>query len=217
MLRVYKCRRWITHHFSLPNLRTITILSHQSRFRWRWFLAHLDQTSSLTFYTCQSFSIWIWLNVDSYGLLLNQYWNFLKRYPVSRVRLCCELCTIVATVSSDKEQNRACVRTWSLLLRVWQVPPDFYIPDFDEDEQNPDERVDRKWKLIKFTRTCTFFFPFILLVHAFRRWEFSSAFDCFSFQNLWKSFAEHTRDKQIQRDDEYYDGDNDNDQNMDDS
>lgn len=28
--------------------------------------------------------------------------------------------------------------------------------------------------------------------------------------------AEHTRDKQIQRDDEYYDGDNDNDQNMDD-
>lgn len=26
-----------------------------------------------------------------------------------------------------------------------QVPPDFYIPDFDEDEQNPDERMDRKW------------------------------------------------------------------------
>lgn len=25
-----------------------------------------------------------------------------------------------------------------------QVPPDFYIPDFDEDEQNPDERIDRK-------------------------------------------------------------------------
>lgn len=27
---------------------------------------------------------------------------------------------------------------------IWQVPPDFYIPDFDEDEQDPDERVDRK-------------------------------------------------------------------------
>lgn len=25
-----------------------------------------------------------------------------------------------------------------------QVPPDFYIPDFDEDEQNPDERLDRE-------------------------------------------------------------------------
>lgn len=25
-----------------------------------------------------------------------------------------------------------------------QVPPDFYIPDFDEDEQNPDERINRK-------------------------------------------------------------------------
>ncbi|XP_014619624.1 histone deacetylase 9 isoform X2 [Glycine max] len=45
------------------------------------------------------------------------------------------------------------------------VPPDFYIPEFDEDEQNPDERLDQ-----------------------------------------------HTQDKHIQRDDEYYDGDNDNDQ-----
>lgn len=27
-----------------------------------------------------------------------------------------------------------------------QVPPDLYIPDYDEDEQNPDERIDRKWK-----------------------------------------------------------------------
>lgn len=27
-----------------------------------------------------------------------------------------------------------------------QVPPDFYIPEFDEDEQNPDERIDRKEK-----------------------------------------------------------------------
>ncbi|GMN56285.1 hypothetical protein TIFTF001_025405 [Ficus carica] len=54
-------------------------------------------------------------------------------------------------------------------VQMQEVPPDFYIPDFDEDEQNPDERVDQ-----------------------------------------------HTRDKQIQRDDEYYDGDNDNDQNMDD-
>jgi len=28
-----------------------------------------------------------------------------------------------------------------------QVPPDFYIPDFDEDELDPDERVDRKWNI----------------------------------------------------------------------
>jgi histone deacetylase 1/2 len=33
-----------------------------------------------------------------------------------------------------------------------QVPPDFYIPDFDEDLQNPDERIDRKEN---------FFLPFI--------------------------------------------------------
>lgn len=29
-------------------------------------------------------------------------------------------------------------------------------------------------------------------------------------------YSEHTQDKQIQRDDEYYDGDNDNDHNMED-
>lgn len=29
--------------------------------------------------------------------------------------------------------------------------------------------------------------------------------------------SEHTQDKQIQRDDEYYDGDNDNDQHMEDA
>ncbi|CAI0398228.1 unnamed protein product [Linum tenue] len=49
-------------------------------------------------------------------------------------------------------------------VQMQEVPPDFYIPDFDEDEQNPDERMDQ-----------------------------------------------HTQDKQIQRDDEYYNGDNDND------
>ncbi|KAI9195008.1 hypothetical protein LWI28_010780 [Acer negundo] len=49
-------------------------------------------------------------------------------------------------------------------VQMQEVPPDFYIPDFDEDEQNPDERIDQ-----------------------------------------------HTQDKQIQRDDEYYEGDNDND------
>ncbi|MBA0587596.1 histone deacetylase 9 isoform X3 [Gossypium hirsutum] len=53
-------------------------------------------------------------------------------------------------------------------VQMQEVPPDFYIPDFDEDEQNADERMDQ-----------------------------------------------HTQDKQIQRDDEYYDGDNDNDHNMD--
>ncbi|XP_057781937.1 histone deacetylase 9 isoform X1 [Salvia miltiorrhiza] len=55
-------------------------------------------------------------------------------------------------------------------VQMQEVPPDFYIPDFDEDEQNPDERVNR-----------------------------------------------HMQDKQVQRDDEYYEGDNDNDQNNDDS
>ncbi|CAL9191480.1 unnamed protein product [Musa hybrid cultivar] len=54
-------------------------------------------------------------------------------------------------------------------VQMQEVPPDFYIPEFDEDEQNPDERVDQ-----------------------------------------------HTTDKQIQRDDEYYEGDNDNDHNMED-
>lgn len=27
---------------------------------------------------------------------------------------------------------------------LMQVPPDFYIPDIDEDEQNPDERMNRE-------------------------------------------------------------------------
>lgn len=30
------------------------------------------------------------------------------------------------------------------IFYLMQVPPDFYIPDFDEDEQNPDERMDRE-------------------------------------------------------------------------
>nr|XP_043609386.1 histone deacetylase 9 isoform X2 [Erigeron canadensis] len=55
-------------------------------------------------------------------------------------------------------------------VQMQEVPPDFYIPDFDEDENNPDERNDQR-----------------------------------------------TQDRQIQRDDEYYEGDNDNDHNMDDS
>nr|BAF37798.1 hypothetical protein [Ipomoea trifida] len=55
-------------------------------------------------------------------------------------------------------------------VQMQEVPPDFYIPDFDEDTQNPDERLDQ-----------------------------------------------HTQDKQIQRDDEYYEGDNDNDHSMDDA
>ncbi|KAL6577415.1 Histone deacetylase 9 [Orobanche minor] len=55
-------------------------------------------------------------------------------------------------------------------VQMQEVPPDFYIPDFDEDRQNPNERVNR-----------------------------------------------HMQDKHVQRDDEYYDGDNDNDHNMDDA
>lgn len=98
-----------------------------------------------------------------------------------------------------------------------QVPPDFYIPDFDEDEQNPDERVDRKWKILKSQRAHLFVSLFIgtwfgyFLLHQLEKILFSSN------QTFMKMpTAEHTRDKQIQRDDEYYDGDNDNDQNMDD-
>ncbi|XP_044966447.1 histone deacetylase 9 isoform X1 [Hordeum vulgare subsp. vulgare] len=49
-------------------------------------------------------------------------------------------------------------------VQMQEVPPDFYVPDFDEDELDPDERVDQ-----------------------------------------------HTQDKQVHRDDEYYEGDNDND------
>ncbi|GLJ43787.1 hypothetical protein SUGI_0911550 [Cryptomeria japonica] len=52
-------------------------------------------------------------------------------------------------------------------VQMHEVPPDIYIPDIDEDELNPDERMDQ-----------------------------------------------HIQDKQIQRDEEYYDGDNDNDHEM---
>lgn len=72
-----------------------------------------------------------------------------------------------------------------------QVPPDFYIPDFDEDEQNPDERIDRK-------RKKPFWFPIDL--------------GPYLSLLIWSLFSEHTQDKHIQRDDEYYEGDNDNDQ-----
>lgn len=41
----------------------------------------------------------------------------------------------------------------SLLAWISQVPPDFYIPDFDEDEQNPDERVDRKYQKLPWKST----------------------------------------------------------------
>lgn len=88
-----------------------------------------------------------------------------------------------------------------------QVPPDFYIPEFDEDEQNPDERVDRKWKIPTLVQT--------LLI--FIRMRCSSI--CYLFLLsffLLNSSLEHSQDKHIQRDDEYYDGDNDNDHNLDD-
>lgn len=54
-------------------------------------------------------------------------------------------------------------------VQMQEVPPDFYIPDFDDVEQNPDERV-----------------------------------------------GQHVQDKLIQREDEYYAGDNDNDHNNED-
>ncbi|XP_049931525.1 histone deacetylase 9 isoform X5 [Nymphaea colorata] len=74
----------------------------------------------------------------------------------------------LSTIKMQVLENLRCIQH-APGVQMQEVPPDFYIPDIDEDEQNPDERVDQ-----------------------------------------------HTRDKQIQRDDEYYDGDNDNDHNMED-
>ncbi|XP_010242655.1 PREDICTED: putative histone deacetylase 10 [Nelumbo nucifera] len=74
----------------------------------------------------------------------------------------------LGTIKMQVLENLRCIQH-APSVQMQEVPPDFYIPDFDEDEQNPDERVDQ-----------------------------------------------HTQDKQIQRDDEYYEGDNDND-HMDDT
>ncbi|KAF5931112.1 hypothetical protein HYC85_031985 [Camellia sinensis] len=74
----------------------------------------------------------------------------------------------LSMIKTQVLENLRCIQH-APSVQLQEVPPDFYIPDFDEDEQNPDERVDQ-----------------------------------------------HTQDKQIQRDDEYYEGDNDNDHNMDD-
>ncbi|GFZ12667.1 histone deacetylase 9 [Actinidia rufa] len=74
----------------------------------------------------------------------------------------------LSTIKMQVLENLRCIQH-APSVQMQEVPPDFYIPDFDEDEQNPDERIDQ-----------------------------------------------HTQDKQIQRDDEYYEGDNDNDHNMDD-
>ncbi|CAB4282969.1 unnamed protein product [Prunus armeniaca] len=74
----------------------------------------------------------------------------------------------ISTIKTQVLENLRCIQH-APNVQMQEVPPDFYIPDFDEDAQNPDERVDQ-----------------------------------------------HTEDKHIQRDDEYYEGDNDNDHNMDD-
>lgn len=58
-----------------------------------------------------------------------------------------------------------------------QVPPDFYIPDLNEDLQNPDERIDRKEKNIFF-----FFIPYIDMCYTFVYWFWS-----FSFQSTLKT------------------------------
>ncbi|KHN21123.1 Histone deacetylase 9 [Glycine soja] len=70
----------------------------------------------------------------------------------------------LSTIKMQVLENLRCIQH-APSVQMQEVPPDFYIPEFDEDEQNPDERIDQ-----------------------------------------------HTQDKHIQRDDEYYDGDNDNDQ-----
>nr|XP_023884496.1 histone deacetylase 9 isoform X1 [Quercus suber] len=74
----------------------------------------------------------------------------------------------LSTIKMQVFENLRCIQH-APGVQMQEVPPDFYIPDFDEDEQNPDERMDQ-----------------------------------------------HTQDKNIQRDDEYYEGDHDNDQNMED-
>ncbi|KAM3740663.1 hypothetical protein ACB098_08G116100 [Castanea mollissima] len=74
----------------------------------------------------------------------------------------------LSTIKMQVFENLRCIQH-APGVQMQEVPPDFYIPDFDEDEQNPDERMDQ-----------------------------------------------HTQDKHIQRDDEYYEGDHDNDQNMED-
>lgn len=73
----------------------------------------------------------------------------------------------LSTIKMQVMENLRCIQH-APSVQMQEVPPDFYIPDIDEDLQNPDERNDQ-----------------------------------------------HTQDKHIQRDDEYYDGDNDNDHQMD--
>lgn len=86
---------------------------------------------------------------------------------------------------------------------LMQVPPDFYIPDIDEDEQNPDERMNRE-----------------CLQNLEQHFLFSSLITSYLSLcrlNLNSVTSGHTQDKQIQRDDEHYEGDNDNDHDMDDA
>ena len=56
-------------------------------------------------------------------------------------------CFIFDAMQNDQRKSRnLCMGGYQLAddeIHL-QVPPDFYIPDFDEDEQNPDERIDRK-------------------------------------------------------------------------
>ena len=52
-------------------------------------------------------------------------------------------CKFFLVAYSSCEIERLMLLDWEQCFLL-QVPPDFYIPDFDEDEQNPDERVDRK-------------------------------------------------------------------------
>lgn len=54
------------------------------------------------------------------------------------------------------------------------------------------------------------------MLHAHMANSFFFFLSPLSLYLFWLNSSEHTRDKQIQRDDEYYDGDNDNDRNMDD-
>uniref|UniRef100_A0A3Q7IZG2 Histone deacetylase n=1 Tax=Solanum lycopersicum TaxID=4081 RepID=A0A3Q7IZG2_SOLLC len=75
----------------------------------------------------------------------------------------------IGTIKMQVMENLRCLQH-APSVQMQEVPPDFYIPDFDEDEQNPDERVNQ-----------------------------------------------HTQDKHIQRDDEYYEGDHDNDNHTDDA
>lgn len=77
----------------------------------------------------------LWSVLDGFSQLL-WIWGILY----------CNYNWIIIIVDSKDGAQLVLIAGFHIVPTLLQVPPDFYIPDFDEDEQNPDERVDRKWK-----------------------------------------------------------------------